>query len=229
MENGGESRIIDTFANVCKSASLPDMARRTKAEAERTKAHIVSAALACFERHGIAHATLEGIAAEAGVTKGAVYHHFASKREILHELRASVTLPFLDEADTQLLHDHSRPALERIENFLLGMLETLRNDARTRTALHVMSFKCEYAGDLEGELSGAVRKHRRLVKAFESAYAEARKAGSLRRGLAPRVAALETMLLMNGIVRFWLLDHGKEGIRRDAPAVIREHIRSRHA
>lgn len=204
------------------------MPRRTKAQAARTRADIVSAALACFERHGIGQATLEQIAAEAGVTKGAVYHYFASKREILRELRSSVTLPLLDEADTQLLQDRSRPALVRIEKFLLGVLDTLENDSRIRRALGVMNFKCEYAGDLEPELAGALRKHRRLIKALEFAYAEARRARKLRRGLAPHVAAIETMMLMNGLVRFWLLDQGKMGFRRDARAVIRAHMRSRH-
>ncbi len=77
--------------------------RRTKEEAARTRQAIVSAALACFDRYGIARSTLERIAACAGVSKGAIYHHFAGKREVLREIREQVSLPFLDEADTTLL------------------------------------------------------------------------------------------------------------------------------
>ena len=57
--------------------------RRTKEEAARTRRDIVEAALACFDSHGIAGTTLEQIAAEAKVTKGAVYWHFTGKAEIL--------------------------------------------------------------------------------------------------------------------------------------------------
>src|SRR5687768_3187363 len=97
--------------------------RRTKEEAAKTRAAIVDAGLACFDRRGIAGTTLADIAAEAGVTKGAVYHHFAGKEAILHELREQVALPLLDAADTTLLHHADCPALERIERFLLAVLE----------------------------------------------------------------------------------------------------------
>ena len=38
----------------------------------------------------------------------------------------------LDEADTELLHEHEVPALERIERFLLDILEAVEKDPRTR-------------------------------------------------------------------------------------------------
>ena len=57
--------------------------RRTKEDAALTRAAIVEGALACFDRHGIAGSTMEQIAAAAGVTKGAIYHHVRSKEELL--------------------------------------------------------------------------------------------------------------------------------------------------
>src|SRR5437764_15029498 len=118
--------------------------RRTKEEAARTRSAIVEAALMCFDRHGIAKTTLEQIASEASVTKGAVYWHFRGKREILHAIREEVSLPLLDRADCALLHRGESPPLERVARFLEGMLETVENDPRTRRALTVMQFKCEY-------------------------------------------------------------------------------------
>src|ERR1700675_3362583 len=104
--------------------------RRTKEDAARTRAAIMEAGLSCFDRHGIAGSTLAQIAAGARVTKGAVYHHFGGKRQILHELRERVALPMLDEADTKLLKARELPALERVERFLLGILDGLENDRR---------------------------------------------------------------------------------------------------
>ena len=147
--------------------------RRTKKEAARTRKAIVEAALSCFDRHGIAGSTLDQIAAAAGVTKGAIYHHFTGKREILHEIREEVSLPLLDAADTGLLKASEIPALERVERFLLEVLGTLENDVRKRRALAVMQFKCEYVDDLAEELAGSLRKNERLVGAFRSAYREA--------------------------------------------------------
>jgi TetR/AcrR family acrAB operon transcriptional repressor len=198
--------------------------RRTKEEAALTRDAIVEAALHCFDEQGIAQSTLDGIAARAGVTKGAIYHHFNGKDEIFHEIRERVSLPLLDTADTTLLSGGARPALARIEAFLLGFVHTLDNDARTRKALGVMHFKCEYVGDRRSELPGMLQKFQYLLVAFEGAYREARKTGELRAGIAPDLAALETSLFLNGLVRLWLLDATANGLRRRARAAIRAHM-----
>jgi TetR/AcrR family transcriptional regulator, acrAB operon repressor len=201
--------------------------RRTKEDAARTRAAVVEAALSCFDRHGIAGSTLAQIAASAHVTKGAVYHHFGGKRQILHELREQVSLPMLDEADTALLQARELPALDRVEHFLLRILDGLENDRRMRRTLAVMQFKCEYVDDLAEELAGLVRNHRRLAAAFEGAYREARKAGTLAKHLTPEIAALETVMFLSGLVRLWLLHAGRHPLGKDARAVIRAHVQSR--
>lgn len=55
------------------------MPRRTKAESEATAAAVLDAAVALFGEHGYATVRLDDVAAEAGVTRGAVYHHFTDK------------------------------------------------------------------------------------------------------------------------------------------------------
>jgi TetR/AcrR family acrAB operon transcriptional repressor len=203
--------------------------RRTKEEAANTRATIVDAALRCFDRHGIASSTMDQIAAEAGVTKGAVYHHFAGKREILGAIRDQLTLPFLDEADTALLRSAELPALDRIEHFLVDHLKSLENDARKRCALSVMLFKCEYVGDLHDQLGTWRRNNDRLIKAFEGAYRQARDGGETQPGVSPRAAAVETIMFFSGLVRLWLLDDRRDGLRHDAKAAIRSHVRCRAA
>ncbi|MFI2608269.1 TetR family transcriptional regulator [Kitasatospora sp. NPDC018619] len=49
---------------------------------ERTRGRLVEAGATLFDRRGYAGATLGEIAASAGVTKGALYFHFASKEEL---------------------------------------------------------------------------------------------------------------------------------------------------
>lgn len=203
--------------------------RRTKEEAAKTRASIVDAALACFERHGIAGSTLDQIAAAAGVTKGAVYHHFRSKQAILHELRQHVSVPLLDEADTDLLDEPGYTPLERIERFLAGFLETITRDAHTRGALRVMQFKCEYVGGLAVEMQDMVRNNTRLLAALRHAYRDARKRGELVPGLSPDIAALETDIFLAGLVRMWLLHPAGHALRKGARAAIRSHIALRRA
>jgi TetR/AcrR family acrAB operon transcriptional repressor len=198
--------------------------RRTKEEAAKTRAAIVDAALGCFDRHGIAGSTLDHIAKAARCTKGAVYHHFAGKREILRELRDQVSVPMLDEMDTELLHERDSPALDRIERFLLRMLDAVESDSRTRRVITVMQLRCEYVDDLADELQGAAEKQERMTRAFEAAYREARKAGQLAAGLAPQAAATETLMFLSGLLRLSLI-HGQGGVvRKNARAAVRSHI-----
>jgi AcrR family transcriptional regulator len=220
-----EWRIIHTFENVSK---VTDM-RRTKEEAAKTRADIVAAALDCFDRHGMASSTLEQIADSARVTKGAIYHHFSGKSAIVRAIREQVSLPLLDEADTRLLHASERPALERIERFMVHLLEGLETNPQLRRALSVMQFKCEYVKELADDLAGAVRSTERLTTAFEAAYREARREGALAESLAPRAAAVESVMFLSGLVRLWLLDSRRAGFRRQARAAIRAHVRLRHA
>jgi AcrR family transcriptional regulator len=59
------------------------VARRTQAErTEATTAALVDAARELFARDGYDATSLDAVAARAGVTKGAVYHHFDGKRQL---------------------------------------------------------------------------------------------------------------------------------------------------
>lgn len=51
-----------------------------------TRSRIVAAAARCFARKGFANASLDEVAAEAGLTKGAVYWHFAGKHDLFFAL-----------------------------------------------------------------------------------------------------------------------------------------------
>ncbi len=61
--------------------------RVTEEYLEERRQHIISAAEVCFARLGIHATTLENIRAEAGLSRGAVYHYFKSKEDIVEGLR----------------------------------------------------------------------------------------------------------------------------------------------
>lgn len=84
------------------------MARRTKLEADQTRALIVCTARELFGTNGYAATSVGDIAAACGVTHGALYHHFSSKqdlfrevfRQLSRELDGSVREAALAHADT---------------------------------------------------------------------------------------------------------------------------------
>jgi AcrR family transcriptional regulator len=66
-----------------RQAVATKVARRTQAErTEATTGALVDAARELFARDGYDATSLDAVAARAGVTKGAVYHHFEGKRQL---------------------------------------------------------------------------------------------------------------------------------------------------
>lgn len=59
--------------------------RRQEDRTRTTAAALLGAAEALFGRHGYAATSLDDIAARAGVTKGALYHHFPTGKAVLFE------------------------------------------------------------------------------------------------------------------------------------------------
>lgn len=62
------------------------MARTVGSTAERTRARVLGAALALFTERGYAGTSMRDLADRLGMTKAALYYHFASKEALLREL-----------------------------------------------------------------------------------------------------------------------------------------------
>lgn len=201
--------------------------RRTKEQAEQTRRNIMAAALRTFNRRGISQTTMEDIASAARVTRGAIYWHFADKHALLRAIRDDVSLPLVDKADFNLLSDRESGPLERVERFLLDLFGAIESDSRTRQALCVMSFKCEYVGELQSELKEYAKKNERLRKVLTEVYGEARERGQLRPGLTPELAALETTVFLAGLLRLSLIDAGCTLVRSEAVRLIAVHVQGR--
>lgn len=74
-----------------KTAESPARERRTQAErSATTRSALVSAARQLFAEQGYAGTGREEIAARAGVTRGALYHHFDSKADVFSAVVQSV-------------------------------------------------------------------------------------------------------------------------------------------
>jgi len=72
--------------------------RRTKEEAEATRQQLMDVALKVFSARGYSTARLSDIAAEAGVTRGAVYWHFKNKQGLLFAILTEMANPYIQTA-----------------------------------------------------------------------------------------------------------------------------------
>jgi AcrR family transcriptional regulator len=67
--------------------------------------HILSAAAAVVQNNGIEKLTLEAVAAEAGVSKGGLLHHFPNKEALIKSMVAAITDEFIVDVQTRADHD----------------------------------------------------------------------------------------------------------------------------
>jgi len=74
------------------------MVRRTRAEMEETRASLLATARRVFREHGYAATSMDDLTAQAGLTRGALYHHFGDKKGLL----AAVVAQLDAETDQRL-------------------------------------------------------------------------------------------------------------------------------
>lgn len=74
------------------------MVRRTRAEMEETRATLLATARRVFSEHGYAATSMDDLTAQAGLTRGALYHHFGDKKGLL----AAVVAQLDAETDVRL-------------------------------------------------------------------------------------------------------------------------------
>jgi AcrR family transcriptional regulator len=97
-----------------------------------TPGRILEAASALFAERGYRATSMRAIAEEVGITKAALYYHFASKEELLHRL----TLPMLDELEGALneAEAHEDPEVVR-RRAIEGYVDVLLRHRSTVTML----------------------------------------------------------------------------------------------
>jgi AcrR family transcriptional regulator len=81
-------------------ASLTASGRTPRTQAERraaTRVALLDATVACLAEEGYANATTRRIAARAGVTPGALQHHFATRAELLGHARRHLGSTFAQD------------------------------------------------------------------------------------------------------------------------------------
>ncbi len=185
--------------------------RRTKLEAALTRAAILEAAELLFYRKGIASCSLDEIAVQAGVTRGALYWHFQGKTDLLRALFSGSNLCFLREALEEDVSDTDRDPLRFVERKIVRWLDCLRTEPhmkRMSAIILQMNVQPEF-GPLKNIVTSfdCVEK-----KATGFAFRRARELGQLGKGHSPEHCLSTTRCLVKGFEFEILFGAGDDGI-----------------
>lgn len=208
------------------------MVRKTKEDANITRLKIIDAAREVFLTKGVSKTSLEQIAKQAGVTRGAVYWHFENKAQIIHAMREAVFLPLIDRMkDTLLLEEQDKvndDALLQIEHFLVGNIKDLNENIKIQQTFIVMMSKCEYVGELANLQKEILVNCNDILGKLEVCYASAKKQHLLQHTeLSPFELAMDTHLFFTGLLHMWVKDEEGKTVRNIAENLIKSHIRLR--
>lgn len=162
--------------------------RHTEEETQATRERIMLAALDAFAREGWQEATYEQIASAAGLTRGAVHHHFESKTDLLQE---ALELGWATYSERLLAHlKQTAPGTRRLRNFLVDYITLLHEDERFKALAASTVLIAPVALGPSAAQSHAIDHWRNAITA---ALAEARPPGSIPSELASRL--IITLLL----------------------------------
>ena len=165
------------------------MARKTAAEAARTRDTIVDAGLTVFAERGYAAAQLEEIARRASVTRGALYHHFTDKTELflaaLQERWESVMDPVFAALES------GRSPRARLTAFVSAFLRTMDGHPQARALM-----KMSLSGDLAlPQFSPHAGSKQQTFAAWRTAIARVLREAGRDPGARDRAQALLASLL----------------------------------
>src|SRR5919198_2070808 len=161
---------------------------------EPSRKQLMAAAIDCFARLGYQGTTIDRIARDAGVTKGAVYYHFRDKEELLFETVKDRIGGFEQQVLEKVKVTPAPDALTRLREVVDACFfhATVSNHRR-----FIMTLMIE-ALDTNPRLSREFRDILRRMRTFvTTVILRGQQKGTLRADVAPEDAAA---VIMGGII-----------------------------
>ncbi len=177
--------------------------RRTKEDAEQTRQTILDAAEALFLTNGVSRTSLEMIARECGLTRGAVYWHFRDKAQLVHEMLNRIRIP-LDEVTQQLSMDGEGDCLMRLYELCVECMEKFVQPGRERRVMTILMHRCEFTQELQEVEQRENALTREFVALVERLFDGQRQ--RLQAAVTPRSASLQLHSLFCGTLAGILRD-----------------------
>jgi hypothetical protein len=164
---------------------------------------LLDAALEVFWRDGVTRASLQAIAQEAGVTRGALYWHFKNKEDLFETLFEQQYADFFAAFNDQTLRDN-QDVWTHLQHNLTAMFETLATRESKHKFCNVMFSKCEQTAGNETITELACRYHRLFQKQIAYALQLSREQGRLPENTDIELAAIYLESSLVGLIKIWI-------------------------
>jgi TetR/AcrR family transcriptional regulator, acrAB operon repressor len=180
------------------------MVRRTKEEALETRSSILDAAERVFFEKGVSRTSLADIAQAAGVTRGAIYWHFANKGDLFTEMFDRVLLP-LDELKAASINPEEADPLGRLVEICTLCVRDTAADPRRRRVFDILFLKCEFVEEMGPVMARYQTNMREGLRKIEAGLRNAISKGQMPADLDTKLAAAMLHAFVGGLLRDMLL------------------------
>ncbi|EOQ54907.1 MULTISPECIES: multidrug efflux transporter transcriptional repressor AcrS [Escherichia] len=199
------------------------MAKRTKAEALKTRQELIETAIAQFALHGVSKTTLNDIADAANVTRGAIYWHFENKTQLFNEMW--LQQPPLRELIQERLaagSDHN-PYQQLREKLIVG-LQYIAEIPRQQALLQILYHKCEFNDEMLAE--AVIREKMGFnPQTLHEVLQSCQQQGCVANNLDLDVVMIIIDGAFSGIVQNWLMNMAGYDLYKQAPALVDNVLR----
>lgn len=200
------------------------MVRKTKEEAQITRGRILDAAEQVFHAQGVAATTLQQVAAEAGVTRGAVYHHFEDKHAIIEAMLARVTLPLEAEAAVTLGQPGAPAPRERLLEHVRKLFAYITHTPRAQRVFDILTTRLEYGAAHEPLRRRKQESRCGFRDQLAATLVTAQRCGDIDRGVPAPQIAIGLFALVDGLIRAWILEPASFDLEAVGQAAVARHL-----
>lgn len=196
--------------------------KRTAEDTLKTRCEIIEAAQEVFLRKGFARTTLEDVAWEASVTRGAVYHHFDSKAEILNalcEVRYSAFGEILRKTG-----DEQRLPFDRLVESIVSYFSYLESNKKFADMQFLLTYKTELCDEIAGGMQTKIESIRALTNTYAELIGQILKGDRQSQKLSKNELAHILVCYQAGLSNLWLIDRKTISIKKDLRRVVKKFL-----
>ena len=192
-----------------ESVARPPAPEHTR-DPEGTRALLVANAFREIHAHGYAGASLDRILANSGVTKGALYHHFKSKADLLHAVIDDAVRPMVLDRWLEPLRESDDPIRTLAESTRAMMMEATPEEMCRGCPLN----------NLTQELAGVdedIRKHLDRIAdewraGIRAAFERGQEAGNVRTEVNVAAVASLVFATYQGLIGSVKTSHDQDAV-----------------
>jgi len=196
--------------------------KKTKEAALITKTQIIEKAVELFIQKGFSSTTLDEIAQQTNVTRGAIYWHFNDKLDIVNEL-IETEHNKLHKLLSKLFNDDSASFI-KIQKIIEEIVINFFEKKSFQNFIELTWFKIEYT-QLSNLKTTKTELTEYFIQNFRSVIKEVQNIGEIKNDIDANDIAITITNMINGMYRLFFMIPNQVETREDAMSSFTSYLR----